>query len=236
MKLTFAILFSAAGLTAQLLTGSATITGFVVDPSGARVPNATVAAINMDSLTKTTAVANAVGIYSVANLPAGRYNVEVRVPGFRVFHKDDLTVINGGAARADAHLDLGEINESVVVRAQGVPRARQVSAQSVTQDHADPKPIRVGGNVMQANLASRVVPVYPADMKAQGLEAVVQLQAVISKEGIPQSLNVVSTDVNRAFIDAAIEAVKQWRYKPTLLNGEPVEVITRIDINFTLSQ
>jgi protein TonB len=81
-----------------------------------------------------------------------------------------------------------------------------------------------------------VNPIYPPDMKEQRLEGVVVLQAVISKEGVPLSLDSQNADVNRAFVDAAIDAVKQWRYKPTLLNGEPVEVITTITVNFTLSQ
>ena len=98
------------------------------------------------------------------------------------------------------------------------------------------QPIRVGGNVAAANLDKKVAPVYPAEMKAQRLEATVILDTLISKEGVPLSFNVKSTDVNQQFIEASIEAVKEWRYKPTLLNGEPVEVQTTITINFTLSQ
>lgn len=98
------------------------------------------------------------------------------------------------------------------------------------------RPIRVGGNVMAANLVKKVAPAYPADMKAQGLQATVQLETTISKEGVPESFNVIGADVNQSFIEASIEAVKQWRYKPVLLNGQPVEVITVVTINFTLSQ
>jgi protein TonB len=113
--------------------------------------------------------------------------------------------------------------------------AQLAGAQPVSQDNA-PKRVRVGGNVMAVNLITKVTPVYPAEMKAQRLEGTVQLQATISADGVPQSLNVQNADVDRAFVDAAIEAVKQWRYKPVLLNGEPVEVITTITVNFTLSQ
>jgi TonB family protein len=230
MKPILAILFSAASLAAQLTGGTATITGLVMDPSGARVPNATVVATNAESLSAEKTTANAVGSYTFSSLPAGHYRVEVLVPGFAVYHADNLTVINGGSVRADAKLDLGRITENIRITAQGTPHP-----QAVSQDNA-PKPIRVGGNVMAASLIRQVKPAYPPDMKAQGIEGTVQLQAVISKEGIPQSLNVLNADVNRAFVDAALEAVKQWRYKPTLLNGEPVEVITTITLNFTLAQ
>jgi protein TonB len=97
-------------------------------------------------------------------------------------------------------------------------------------------PIRVGGNVASANLVKKVDPVYPADMKAQGLEATVLLQTTISKDGVPSSFNSQSPEANPEFVAAAIDAVKEWRYKPTLLNGDPVEVLTTITINFTLSR
>lgn len=97
-------------------------------------------------------------------------------------------------------------------------------------------PIRVGGNVQQQNLVKKVAPVYPAAMKAMGMEAVVTLNVTISKEGVPTAINVESTNVDHDFTNAAMEAVREWRYKPTLLNGEPVEVITSVTVNFTLSK
>jgi TonB family protein len=213
---------SALGLNAQ-------ISGLVLDPTGARVPGATVIATDADGHRVTT-TARADGSYAFTGLSAGRYEVAVRSRGFAVFHADDVNVTGTGAVHVDARLNLGRITENLVVTAQG-PRAQLVS-----QDSGSPKPQRIGGMVMAASLIRQVRPAYPADMKAQGLEAAVVLQAVISKEGVPQSLNAQSPEVNRAFVDAAIEAVRQWRYKPTLLNGEPVEVITTITINFTLSQ
>ena len=97
-----------------------------------------------------------------------------------------------------------------------------------------PQRIRVGGNVQKANLINAPKPVYPPLAKQARISGVVKLNAIISKEGVIEQLNVVSG--HPLLIPAALEAVKQWRYKPTLLNGEPVEVITQIDVNFTLSQ
>jgi periplasmic protein TonB len=62
----------------------------------------------------------------------------------------------------------------------------------------------------------------------------VRFTAIIGKDGTIQNLQLVSG--HPMLVAAATEAVKQWVYKPTLLNGEPVEVITQIDVNFTLSQ
>ncbi len=99
---------------------------------------------------------------------------------------------------------------------------------------AAPQRIRVGGNVQKANLIFQPKPVYPPLAKQARIQGVVKLNAVIDKEGTIQQLTVASG--HPLLIPSALEAVKQWKYKPTLLNGEPVEVITQIDVNFTLSQ
>jgi protein TonB len=94
--------------------------------------------------------------------------------------------------------------------------------------------IRVGGNVQQAKLIKHPMPIYPALAKQARIQGVVHLQAVIAKDGTIQELHAIGG--HPLLIPAALEAVKQWVYQPTLLNGEPVEVVTQIDVNFTLSQ
>jgi len=97
-----------------------------------------------------------------------------------------------------------------------------------------PQRIRVGGNVQQSNLITKVTPPYPPDAKAARIQGVVQLAVIIGKDGTVQNVQVLSGEP--LLIPAATEAVKQWIYKPTLLNGNPVEVVTTVDVNFTLSQ
>jgi protein TonB len=94
--------------------------------------------------------------------------------------------------------------------------------------------IRVGGNVQQANLIKKIAPPYPPLAKQARIQGTVRFNAVISRDGTIQNLTLVSG--HPLLVPAATEAVKQWVYKPTLLNGEPVDVITQIDVNFTLSQ
>ena len=77
-------------------------------------------------------------------------------------------------------------------------------------------------------------PIYPPLAKQARISGVVHLNAVISKDGTIQDLKVISG--HPLLVPSALEAVKQWVYQPTLLNGEPVEVVTQIDVNFTLSQ
>src|SRR5262249_34756617 len=97
-----------------------------------------------------------------------------------------------------------------------------------------PKRIRVGGQVQQAKLVNRPTPLYPPIAKQARIQGTVRLEAVISKDGRIDQLRVVSG--HPLLVQSALEAVKQWRYQPTFLNGDPVEVATTIDVNFTLSQ
>jgi TonB family protein len=96
-----------------------------------------------------------------------------------------------------------------------------------------PQRIRVGGNVESANLLAKVNPVYPPLAKQARIQGVVHLTTIIGADGAVQNLEVISG--HPLLVQAAIEAVKQWVYKPTLLNGNPVEVITQVDVNFTLA-
>jgi len=96
-----------------------------------------------------------------------------------------------------------------------------------------PKRIRVGGAVQKARLLRRVQPQYPALARQARIQGTVQLTAEIAKDGSIQKLEVMSG--HPLLVPAALQAVKQWRYKPTLLNGQAVEVVTQIDVNFTLS-
>ncbi|MBI2679817.1 MAG: energy transducer TonB [Candidatus Solibacter usitatus] len=99
---------------------------------------------------------------------------------------------------------------------------------------AAPTRIRVGGQVQAANLIKQPKPIYPPLAKQARISGVVRFNALIGKDGTIQNLTLVSG--HPLLVPSAQEAVKQWLYKPTLLNGEPVEVATVIDVNFTLNQ
>jgi periplasmic protein TonB len=98
-----------------------------------------------------------------------------------------------------------------------------------------PKPgsVRVGAGVQQAMLVYQVKPQYPQLARAARVSGTVRLAAIIARDGTIQHLHLISGPPLLAGV--ALEAVQKWRYKPTLLNGDPVEVITEIDVNFTLS-
>jgi protein TonB len=97
-----------------------------------------------------------------------------------------------------------------------------------------PGPIRVSEGVQMAKLVNRVIPVYPPLAKTLRISGVVHLVGIISKDGTIRNLQVISG--HPLLTKAALDAVSQWVYRPTLLSNEAVEVIAPIDVNFTLSQ
>ena len=99
---------------------------------------------------------------------------------------------------------------------------------------APPTRIRVSSGVTQGLLVRRIEPQYPQMAKIARVQGAVVLAAVIGKDGTIENLHVVST-ASPLLNAAAVEAVKQWKYRPYILNGEPVEVDTTVTVNFTLS-
>ena len=98
---------------------------------------------------------------------------------------------------------------------------------------ATPQRVRVSSGVSSGLLIRKVSPTYPPLARQARIQGTVILQAQISKDGSIQNLQLISGHPMLA--PAAIEAVKQWKYKPYLLNGEPVEVETQVQVNFTLA-
>src|SRR6266851_3447285 len=95
-------------------------------------------------------------------------------------------------------------------------------------------PLRVGGNVQAARIVNRVQPVYPPLARQTRISGTVRLHAIIGKDGAIQQLEVMSG--HPLLQQAALDAVRQWRYQPTLLNGDAVDVDTTIDVIFSLNQ
>jgi protein TonB len=96
-----------------------------------------------------------------------------------------------------------------------------------------PKRVSVGGNVQAARLVNRVQPVYPPLARQTRISGTVKLHAIIGKNGAVEQLQVLSG--HPLLVQSALDAVRQWRYQPTLLNGDPVEVDTEIDVIFSLA-
>ncbi len=97
-----------------------------------------------------------------------------------------------------------------------------------------PQRIRVGGQVMRAKLIKQVAPQYPRLAQEEKAQGIVQVQILVGKDGSVLEATIVRG--HPLLVQPALEAVRQWRYQPTLINGQPVEVLTTIDVIYTLSR
>jgi TonB family protein len=137
----------------------------------------------------------------------------------------------------DEHLRLGAIPSApgeTTLQILAPDYAAPATAAPATAAPGAPSRINIGGAVQQTKLISQPHPTYPPDAKEARIQGVVRLSAIIGKDGAIQKLEVISG--HPLLVPSALEAVQQWRYQPTLLNGQPVEVITQIDVNYTLMQ
>jgi len=103
---------------------------------------------------------------------------------------------------------------------------------SIARAEAHVTRIQRGGEVQHANLVHQVKPSYPQLARTVRVQGSVILEAIIDREGRVENLKVLSG--HPLLVPAAFEAVQQWRYRPTLLNGQPVEVLTQVTVNFSL--
>jgi TonB family protein len=219
------LLLPVAVVRGQSQGSRGTISGVVYDASGAVIPHATVLATNLDSHTKEAAITNDAGEYSLASIPAGHYELEVTNRGFKI-HRNNLNLNANDKQHVDISMELGNISEKVEVI--GKKPAALVGPAAV------PQRIRVGGNVVAAQLISKVAPIYPAYSQEKGIEGSVLLEAVIAIDGHVLSLKALNAP-DPDLVTAAITAVQQWHYTPMLLNGEPVEALTTVIVDFRLT-
>ena len=203
----------------------AALTGSVYDTSGAVIPGVelTLEDARQATLTATT---DAAGRFAFPNVGPGRYVLASALPGFRAL-RQEFELTNARDWDRAITLQVGELSETISVREQRVAVARPTQPRSA-------QPIRVGGNIRVPQKEVDVRPVYPATMREAGREGVVPIEAIIGVDGTVTSLRVLSAQVHPDFAIAASDAVRQWKFSPTLLNGQPVEVSMRVSITFSL--
>lgn len=211
-------------------TAPMTLTGAVYDPSGAVMPGVDVA---LESLpaggaapAKTMhAITDSVGRFQFADVQPGSHDLQISVEGFRVLRKQ-LDLQEPKDWDRAFMLEVGQVQETIQVRA--------VAPATPTAPAGPTGPIRVGGNIRPPVRLDNVLPLFPESMRAAGQGGVVPIEAIIGRDGQVASARVISASVHPDFAAAALEAVRQWRYQPTLLNGKPVEVVLVVGVTFSL--
>lgn len=205
----------------------APLEGVVYDPTGAVLPGVALS-LRDDQGTSFEVTTDGAGYFTFPTVAPGKYELEAKLPGFRPL-RQELTLADAGDWNRAITLQVGDVRETITVR-----ESRLTSAAPVPPSGA--APTRVGGNLRPPRKLVDVKPVYPPAMRAAGREGVVPLEAIISRDGSVTSVRVLTAQVHPDFAIAAADAVRQWRFDPTLLNGVPVEVVMNVSIEFSLSE
>jgi protein TonB len=163
----------------------------------------------------------------IPDLPQTIIDEAPPVPAF-----DNMIGVIGATGPRDAGRD-GVLRSIFAHTPQVAPPPKPAEERHVAKTESPTIRLRQGGNVQEALILRRVIPVYPPLAKQARISGVVHLEGIIGRDGTVQQLRVVSG--HPLLVKAALEAVQQWLYRPTLLNGEPVEVISPIDVFFHLN-
>lgn len=218
---------AAVRLPAQEVAGK--FSGAIHDPSGTGVSNATVVMTNIKTNAIQMTTSDVAGNFNFKDLPSGEYEMKAMKPGFKEYKVPQVMLEPGRDSSQNIALSLGSIKEEVDVTPE---EAGKESTR--TEKKEKPMRVRLGGEVEAAQLLTKVTPIYPEAARTAGTQGTVILHAVVGMNGTPLSLRVMNNQIDPELARASVEAVSKWRYRPTLLNGEPVEVDTTIQVNFRL--
>jgi len=203
----------------QIQTGR--LFGRVYDPSGKPIRNATITVYDTVKNTRDMTSTNANGVFEFARLPIGQYELQTSATGYENFQIREVNV----DANQEVSLNI------LTVASPALPEPASPSPNTLPKPAQQQLQTRVAADVQAAKLLRRVAPVFPPAARANQTQGAVVLDALIDKEGKPSSLRVIN-NIDPELAKAAVDAVKQWQYRPTLLNGEPVEVATTITTSF----
>jgi TonB family protein len=203
--------------------GPAPLVGTIYDASGGVLPGVTVSLVDATQASA-TAISNASGRFEFPAVHPGTYVMEAGLPGFRTL-RHEFELSDAPDWNRAVTLQVGQLQETVVVSASRSGGGAAAAASG---------PIRVGGNIKPPRKVTHVAPVYPASMQEAGLSGVVPVEAIIGRDGLVSSVRVLSAQAHPDLAAAAVDAVRQWRFTPTLLNGQPVEVAMAVSVRFDL--
>ena len=223
LALVLAVLLTALACSQQ---DGVALSGFVQDPSGSRIPHAVVLVTDAEREVTEAATAGADGSFRIESLaPSPSYQMEVNGPADFEPHVRRLRLSED--LHLDVMLEIKPIAETIVISgARPVPEPGPAISPR--------RRIRVGGNVRKARLVHFVPPIYPPEAEREGVEGTVFMEGVIGTEGRFIGLSTLNSMVDKRLAAAATDALLQWRYVPTLLNGKPFEVVVTISLAFEL--
>jgi TonB family protein len=218
---TLCLLLPLAALRLPAQGSAGELTGTVSNPSGTPIPNATVIVLSHHAAPVAMTTSDAKGNFLFATLPAGDYQLKALKDGFEPFDLPQLALDPSRTSSQDIHL-----SPTAATADSGLSAATKSDKQT--------QRISIKGEQLAGLIVHKVTPAYPEPARSAGIQGIVTLHAIISKDGVPLSLRVMNPQIDPNLARSSVESVSQWRYRPVLLNGAPVEADTTIQVNFSL--
>jgi TonB family protein len=176
-------------------------------------------------------VTGARGDFAIADLAPGTYELRLSMTGFKTA-RGQVDVLPGRRSSTGFSLELGSLSETVTIAGVASGAQPPAAAAPAAATQGPQVPIRVGGDIQEPRRLRDVKPVYPAEALAAGISGAVIIEAVISRDGTVANARVVQGVPE--LDGAALAAVRQWLYRPTMLNGRPVAVVVNVTITFVV--
>jgi TonB family protein len=217
------ITLTTASFRAKEQAGPLPFTGTVYDVTGAVLPGVALTLDDANGI-RLNATTDRDGRFDFGTVAAGRYQVGSKLLGFMSLAQD-VRLESPRQWDLALTIPVGTIQETITVRDQ-----RPAGAPG----RAERAPVRIGGNIKPPRKLVDVRPIYPQAMRDAGIDGLVSLNALIDTEGKVASVHLAGSQAHPELAKAAIEAVKQWQFSSTLLNGEKVELLMTVTVAFTL--
>jgi TonB family protein len=215
-----AVTAAAASFRASAQIEPRPLTGTVYDMTGAVLPQVAMTLADASGVGQTVAT-DRYGRFELGVVPPGRYRLSATLIGFQSVTQE-INLREAGNWDRAITLHVGTLQETITARFP-----RPASAPPRTEPP-------IGGNIRAPMKTRDVRPDYPQALREAGVEGVVPLGAFIGTDGSVAEVRVLTTRAHPDLASAAIDAVRQWRFTPTLLNGEAIEIYMTVTVRFSL--
>lgn len=232
----FATMAAAALLTASIAGFGAaaqtfgSVSGSIVDSTNRPISGATLVLTGAPNQAKQELRSDATGRFEFVGLPVGAYRLEAFTAGFRPY-RADILLVDSRPARQLVTLQVGSLTETITVSGVSVGPRREL-VEPTLPDSSGCVATAEGGKIAQPIKLRDVRAAYPPILYETKTDGKVTLEARIGTDGAPREVRVVAPAQHPDFDAAAVDAVRQWRFSPTLLNCVPVEVSMTVYVNF----
>jgi beta-lactamase regulating signal transducer with metallopeptidase domain len=244
----------ASAQTSAARTGDSSLAGAIADQFGGLIPGVSVTLTDVNTGAVRNATTDDTGQYRLGDLADGNYVLRAGLPGFMTASAD-VAVRRSSDERRNLMLRIGAVQERITITGSAsavvavseparltvdvppvVANARRIemigNATGLRVAARTAQPLRIGGNILAPVKIKDVKPIYPGSLQVNGIRGTVVAVGTIGVDGTVQNLNAASA--HPELVDATLTAVRQWQFRPTQLNGTPVETTMIVTAEFTI--